>query len=119
MSRRGAAFYGNRIANLGATITRGVLTLVDNGEAGAAWEAVVQGCAEGARPAGAPTTAGDTVTITVPAGGSVDTDLPAGILADLADGTSKGLVLVGSDRGGTHGTAEPPGWALALDYEME
>lgn len=114
----GLACYGTQVVDLGAdSITSATVTLVSNG-APAAWDAVIQGAAEGSRPAGAPTLAGDTVTVTVPAaaGASVVATLTAGMRADLADGTTRSLALVGDDEGGTFGTGRAPGWYLTLDY---
>lgn len=122
----GLAAYGNQITALGASsITRARLTLVSNGAGFVpAWDAVVRGSVNGTRPAGAPSYAGDTVTVSVPGygktGQSATVELGATMREALRDGTARGLGLVGATYGGTLGIGRGNGsaWALSLDYEV-
>ena len=120
----GLACYGDQIVALGASsITRAVLTLVQNPDSGFStpWAAIVQGSPHAALPGGAPTSSGGTATVTMPGRGRGTTatiDLPASIREGLRTGTFKGLALVGTAYGsalgaGRHGQA----WTLTIDYQ--
>lgn len=120
----GLACYGDQIVALGATtILKATLTLVQNPDSGFStpWPAVVQGSPHGALPAGAPTAAGTTTTVTMPGrgrGSTATADLPADVRNALRTGSVKGLALTGSTYGsalgaGRHGLA----WALTLEYQ--
>ena len=120
----GLAWFGDQVVNLGAdSITRATLHLVSNGAGtSASWSATVRGCASGARPAGAPTYTGSTVSVTVPgygkAGQVVTVDLDSTMRGDLRTGAIKSLGLTGGTYGGTYGAGRAPGWCLSLDYTV-
>lgn len=121
----GLACYGDQVVAIGAaSITRAVLTLVQVGTGfSLPWSAVVRGSASGSLPAGAPSYAGDSITVGMPgasAGGATRTgELTATMCEALRTGATKSLGLVGVDYGataglGTHGAA----WALSLTCEV-
>lgn len=121
---RGLVTYGNQFTALGASvITRVRLTVASNGAGlGGSWSAVLQGSPHGSRPAGAPTSSGDTVSVTVAGFGSAGqrsyVDLSSAEREGFRTGSFRGLVLVGPDYGGAHGTAHPPSLVAVADYEV-
>lgn len=113
----GLAWFGDQFTALGASsISRATLTLRSNGIAGA-FAATVQGCADGTRPAGAPTFTGPTHTVSITAGGDVVyVDLDATTRENLRTGVVKSLGLNSAAFGGTLGAE--PSWTVACDYEV-
>ena len=121
----GLACYGDTITAIGATsITAATLTLAQNPDTGytGAWTASVRGSASGSLPSGAPSFAGDTVTVSMPGRGVSGTrtvDLAANMREALRTGAARSLGLVGAPYGGTlglgfHGAA----WSLSLTCEV-
>lgn len=119
----GIACYGTQITALGATdITRAVLTIVSNGHPNAgAWTASIKGAAHASLPAGAPTLAATSTSVSVPSadGGVVSVELDATTRGNLRTGTWFALGLAASGTyGGTRGTRDGRGWVLSLDYTV-
>lgn len=121
----GIACYGSQITALGATsITRAVLTLVSNG-AGltSSFAAAIKGATYASLPAGAPTLAATTTSVTVPGygfdGSVVSVELDATTRENLRTGTWRALGLgTTGTYGGTRGTRDSRGWVLSLDYTV-
>lgn len=112
----GLATYGDQIVNLGlASITSARLRAYRlGGGDSAARSLVVQGSPHGSQPPGAPSSSGDTATLS-PAviGGWGEGDLPASIRDGLRTGAVKGLAAVGSAYSRWGGT--PVAGSMALE----
>lgn len=114
----GLAVYGDKIKGLGATtITDMRLTLIGAGLDLTSWPAVtVQPATNGSKPAGAPSTAGSTVNGSPGKSGTVHVTIPSGTYASFADGTYRGLALVGANYNAVRGTSSASAMALRITY---
>jgi len=115
---KGLAAYGNQIKNLNAIeITSMKLTLRGAGLALGSYPNIeVQGSPHGSKPGGSPSSSGSTVTGDPGKTGKDVVTIPGGLYTDFADGTLKGICLVGSGYNAVRGTSAADGMALKITY---
>lgn len=112
----GFAGFGDQVVNLGA-ISIDYMALVANKTAdGNNATLVVQGSADGGRPAGAPSSSGDTASASIGSGGQGLLIFTPTMREAFRTGALKGLVAIGSDYGGFGGTATPGSFVLSIQY---
>lgn len=106
----GLAVYGDQVKNLRAeSITAMSVSIVMATGSGTV---TVQGSASGSKPAGAPSGSGTTASRS----GSGSIVLGSTVREAFRTGTTKGLLLAGTDYLAVRGTSHPSGMALSITY---
>lgn len=114
---QGFAGYGNQVANLRALSIESITLRVRKNSDGNASNLVVRTSALGSRPAGAPSSFGDSASSgTIPSGQWGTVAFTAAMREAFRTGAAKGLAAIGSQYGGFGGTARPGSFLLQIRY---
>jgi len=114
----GLACYGNQVKNLGATSIGSIEVLLRGaGLSLASYPSItVKGSPHGSRPAGSPSSSGDTATGSPGKSSAVWVSLPSTVRSAFLSGSVKGLVLTGLGYNAVRGTSAADGMALKITY---